>query len=449
MKSSALTMLTAGFLVACSTAPDASEREASPDPNRGVTEAVGSGGQESIPSADANAEGCGDRVLRWGANIHDGFQNPIDAEDLAESKLEQLAATMEARHLRTARMDLWADDEEYLKKFMRVVQRLAQHHIGVEAILFNKYSKGQTMWRTCQNPKPMVTEDFLKEVEEDSYELIRPLIEATDGVVRDFELQNEVSLYENINPDDDPNKSYGGMPCARMQAANMRGMLRAITERRKAGAPLRVIVGATGRSFGFLRFMQEERVEFDVVGYHAYPAEGHEPLDSDRYFGAGGPLGQLVEFHRPIHINEFNCAEIYWGTGDLAEKASYENEAGQPVTELCLRSLVKHLKEIAKYRSPYEDAFVESVHFYEMWDEPYDYGDAEPTEKAPPENRFGLTYNIDSPKVHLYLASAFAGGALSDAEKLELTRKRQSDIDGGLLTGTEIGQWSGCGSGTP
>lgn len=71
------------------------------------------------------------------------------------------------------------------------------------------------------------------------------------------------------------------------------------------------------------------------------------------------------------------------------------------------------------------------MHWYEIFDEP---------SKAPPENRFGLLEDLSTPKVHLYLASAFAGGALSGVEQNEITSRS-------LLTSAQIGSWAGCGAG--
>jgi hypothetical protein len=82
-------------------------------------------------------------------------------------------------------------------------------------------------------------------------------------------------------------------------------------------------------------------------------------------------------FNRPIHINEFNCGEIYSGSAIYPGDPNYENQAGQPVTEACLKGLAKHLLEIATQTV----ANVESVHFCEALDE---------VGKPVLENRFGL-----------------------------------------------------------
>jgi hypothetical protein len=148
------------------------------------------------------------------------------------------------------------------------------------------------------------------------------------------------------------------------------------------------------------------------VGYHIYPWEKHEPLDQDRWFGAGGPLGQLAQFHKPIRINEFNAGEIYSGGPAYPGGADYENEPGQPLTEEGFRSLDKHLKELVNQKV----ANVEAVLFYEIWDEPG---------KKPPENRFGLYYDygLQRPKISLLIAASFAGGYLSPAEQNELAKR--------------------------
>jgi hypothetical protein len=343
-------------------------------------------------------------------NIHDGGPDP-----------QQLAGVMAARHLTTARMDLWANDAVYLARFRNAVTALAARGLRAEAVVYNRFSAGQPQSQDCDAD--------LSAVEQSSYEQTLPVIRGTEDLVHDFELQNEISLYKSIKTAGTTGQSPGdyNVACALMQAANLRGMARAVVdERTRTGLPLRIILGTTDRSFGLLTFMEQKNVTFDVVGYHIYPWEVHAPLDQDPWFGAGGPIGQLAKFSRPIHLNEFNCGETYSGTGDYAAKPAYENQAGGPVTEACLRSLAKHLKELVNQTA----ANVESVHFYEVWDEPA---------KVAPENRFGLMFELGMPKVHLYLAAAFSGGTLSPTEASEVTSR-------GLLTAAQIANWSACGA---
>lgn len=60
------------------------------------------------------------------------------------------------------------------------------------------------------------------------------------------------------------------------------------------------------------------------------------------------------------------------------------------------------------------DADVESVLIYELFDEP---------KKAPPENRFGLMYDLNTPKIPLYMLSRFAGKNLAPHEAEELAKR--------------------------
>ena len=168
--------------------------------------------------------------------------------------------------------------------------------------------------------------------------------------MHDFELQNEISLYPAIKKPSTTgqNATDYDVAEARLQAAVCKGMSRAIDDVRKAsGLPLRIILDTTDRSFGFLTFMKQHGVLFDIAGYHIYPWKQHEALDKDPWFGEGGPLGQLAKFNLPIHINEFNAGEIYSGTDAYASLPDYENTPGRAVTEAGFSSVAKHLTEIA------------------------------------------------------------------------------------------------------
>jgi hypothetical protein len=335
-------------------------------------------------------------ALQWGANVHAGGSSP-----------QALANTMAQRNLMCARMDLWGNDHNYLAQFRNAATFLNAKGIRIEAVVFTVFSRGQS--------RSQDTGANLTEVEQTAYNQTRSQIDSTKDLVHDYELQNEISLYPNIKASGatGQNASDYNVAEGRLQAAVLHGMSRAIDDvRRASGLPLRIILGTTDRSFGMLTFMQQQGVLFDVVGYHIYPWEQNAALDQDTWYGTGGPLGQLAGFSKPIHINEFNAGEIYSGTGGYSSRASYENLAGQPVTEAGFRSVDKHLKEIVNQTV----ANVEAVLFYEIWDEP--------TNPAP-ENRFGLYYDaaLTRPKISLYLASCYAGGALSAAERDSLTRR--------------------------
>lgn len=334
--------------------------------------------------------------VQIGVNIHSGGNDP---ENVAEKLAE--------RNLKCVRMDLWGNDAKYLAKFRAAAEALNAKNISIEAVLYTKYSEDQ--------PKHQDYSADLKEVEKSVYESIKLQVESTKDVMKNYELQNEMSLYKGIKAagSSGQNANDYDTPAGRLQAAVLRGMSKAIDDVRKAsGLPLRIIIGTTDRSFGLLAFMQQQGVLFDVVGYHICPWEGHKPLDQDPWFGDGGPIGQLAQFNKPIRINEYNAGEIFSGGPGHTAKPNYENQNGDAVTEAGFRSIDKHLKEIMNASG----ANIEAVLFYEIWDEP---------RKAIPENRFGLYSDeaLEQPKMSLLIAASFAGGKLSKAEKDELLKR--------------------------
>ena len=341
----------------------------------------------------------GTNTIQLGVNIHDGGGDPkVLADKLAE------------RNLKLVRMDLWGNDPRYLAKFRNAFTTLNSKGIAVQATFYVSFSHGQ---KRNQD----VGAD-LKEVEQSAYKQTLIQINATKDLVRDYELQNETSLYPNILATNSTGQKTGDFdtPEGRLQAASLRGMSRAVDDVRKSsGLPHRIILGTVGRHWGFLTFMQQQGVLFDVVGYHAYPHLKHQPLDQNPWFGSGGALGQLSRFNKPVTINEFNAGEIYNGTTNGANRhpgPNYQNKTGDEATEDGFKSVNKHLLAIVNQNA----ANVESVLFYEIWDEP---------RKAAPENRFGLFYDftLQQPKISLLIATSFAGGTLSPAEQNELTAR--------------------------
>jgi hypothetical protein len=329
-----------------------------------------------------------------GVNIHHG-------RSAADNTT--VATIMKQRGLSTARMDLIYDADPTALRDQ--VQRIRANGGDVEVTLQTSFQ-----WdHSCNRD--------LAFIEQDAYAETAAAVHQVKDIVHDIELLNETQLRPEIlaevpwNTVGTATAPYEGKPCVATLTAALRGMSRAVRDiRQSSGLPLRTILGVVGRDFGFLTFMQAKGVLFDVVGYHIYPHAIHTSLLSDPWFGAGGPLAQLAVFNRPVRINEFNCGEIY--------TSSYENRAGSPTTETCLTSLDRHLSDL-RVQTLID---LEAVQIYELLDEP---------QKAAPENRFGLMYDLALPKVHLFLISAFAGGALSDAERYEITRR-------GLLTDAEI-----------
>jgi len=333
--------------------------------------------------------------IHWGVNIHRGGDNP-----------QNMANVLSERNLKYVRMDFWGSDPTSLTQFITAAQIMNAKNIKVQAIVFSVFSAGQS--RNGDYSANLV------EVEQTAYNNTKPQIESVKNLVSEFELQNEIPLYPNmaVSGATGQNTLDYDTPAGRLQAAVLRGMSRAIDDVRKASnLSFRIILGTVDRRFGFLSYMLQQGVIFDITGYHIYPSRYDGALDENIWFGQGGPLGQLAKFNRPIHINEFNSAEIYQGTANHAG-AAYENVIGKPVTELGFESLYTHLNEIVKQKV----AKVEAVYFYEINDN---------TTKTAPENRFGLYFDnsLQQPKISLYIATAFAGGKLSEIEKDSLIKR--------------------------
>jgi hypothetical protein len=326
--------------------------------------------------------------LQIGVNIHTG-----GGSTTANS---QIASVMANRNLRVARLDYFPNDQNTRDPIVKINANGGRAQLVVQ----NSYQ-----WDSSCNQN-------LAAVEQDSYNQTSQMVGAIKDIAHDFEVFNEVQLYPWItnevawNSVGTSSAPYAGKPCVASITAAIRGATRAIHDQGQ-----RAIVGVIGRDFGWLSWLRQNNVSWDVTGYHIYPRYEHASLASDPWFGTNGPLYQLSLFGKPITINEFNCGEIYDGT--------YENTAGQPDTETCLESVNKHLPEIQNYSG---SQFIESVVTYELLDEP---------SKGAPENHFGLMYDLGNPKIELYLVTALAGGNLTSTEQATITSR-------GLLTDAQI-----------
>jgi hypothetical protein len=333
-------------------------------------------------------------AIEFGVNIHYGETPEINAGR---------AAVMKERNFRTARMDLVFDKEP--GKLRDQVQRIRANGGTVEAVVMTSH-----LWDHSCNQD-------LAAVESKAFRETFSTVDRVKDLVQDFELLNETDLSPEVVrelPKDIAGWStapYEGKPCVASTAAALRGMSHAIREvRASSGLPLRILFGQSARSWGFLRFMQRQGVDWDVTTWHIYSGL-HEPsLLTGSPHEPGGPLAQLAALGKPVHVNEFNCSEIF--------QDSYENEPGRPLTEACLQSFANHLRELVDQKV----ANIESIHVYELLDESF---------KDAPENRFGLMRDLGHPKPHLLLYTAFAGGYLTQQERCEIAAR-------GLMTEDEI-----------
>jgi hypothetical protein len=315
-----------------------------------------------------------------------------------------LADLMKTRNFKTARQDLSANTDITARRAH--VNRIRANGGSVEVTLQNSYQ-----WNnTCP-------QDFAN-VETKSYNEAYAIVDKFKDVIYDYELLNEVSLRPETKAEVPWNTAgtsatpYENKPCYATMVAVLKGMSRAVRDiKAKSGYPLRVILGAVGRDFGFLTFMKNKGVVFDVVGWHIYPSDTQKSLLTDTWYGTGGPLYQLSLFNKPVRINEFNCGNIYDG--------NYDNKPGSATTLACFQAYKKHVKDLFNQA---HIAKLESVTLYELFDEP---------DKAGAEGRFGLMYDINKPKDHLFIITAFAGGNLSTSEQQKVTSL-------GILTDKEI-----------
>ena len=227
--------------------------------------------------------------------------------------------------------------------------------------------------------------------------------------INDWEMENELNL---VARDTDGKRLFGhgyaadeyDTPIMNDWAAVLKGMSDAIDKINKDhGLRLRKTLNTTSTMFGFLDFMASKGVGFDVISFHYYEVLGQNP---HRAWGgsrmAFSLFKKLASYGKPVVFNEVNCAEIY--------KPDYENEAGKPRTEACYKSF----HDTLNYLNSQQDADIESVCIYELYDEPH---------KKPPENRFGLMYDLNTPKVPLYILSRLAGGKLAPHEAEELAKR--------------------------
>lgn len=326
-----------------------------------------------------------------------------------ESQNRRIAAVMKERNLRSIRLERFIDLSDVSGQ-RDLVNRIRAQGGRAQLVLSPPYHT--TKDASCRQD--------LAAVEKENYDYTVAMVSPMQDIVHVYELLNEVQHRKELvaevpyNSAHNSTAPYEGKPCHATLAAVMRGMSRAIVDIREAsGQPLRIIVGLIGKDFGLLKWLGQQGVVYDIVGYHAYPYLWESTLTTNLRMGPQGQLGELAKFNKPIHLNEFNCGEIY--------RPDYRNRDGDPATEACLKSFALHMKVLSSQKL----ANIEEVDVYQIKDEPGWTG------SGGAEGRFGLMYDLDHPKVNMALVSAFAGGALSAEERTALTSRL-------LLTDAEI-----------
>jgi hypothetical protein len=342
-----------------------------------------------------------------GVNVHFGGSSTTENTTITN--------LLKARNIRRIRMDLIHDAGPWTLQ-RDFIQKVNANGGKVEVTLQISFQWNNTVYTSGQYAA----------IEQQAYNETYACVNIMKDLIHDYELLNEVSLRPECLADVPLNSggatadAYIGKDSYESLARVLKGMADAIHAiGTSSGLPLRVILGAVGRDFGMINFMQLRGVNVDVIGYHNYSGFNQESLLTDPWYGTGGPLTRLAAFGKPVTYNEFNAAEIY--------DAAYNNTVGQTLTENGYKSIGKHLKDLYGQTIIPE---LEAVCLYELLDEPA---------KPAPENRFGILYNLTTPKVALYITTAFAGGALTTAERAEITSRN-------ILTNAEIDAMQAVGT---
>jgi len=340
------------------------------------------------------------QVMAWG----------VDGPTSKKMDVRPIFALLHARGITQYRINAYLADGTdgfQVQTYREMIQLAKEYHISLKPILFTPFQEGD---RTDHGKYPKGDAAALYA---SAYNRTYKFVSEFRNDLPDWELGNEVNLQIK---DADGKRLFGkGQTAAEFDtpvmndwAAVLRGMSDAIEKvNTEHGLHLRRALNTTSTMFGFLDFMASRGVKFEIISYHYY---AHLGVNPHHFFGHRDEGGfdlfkKLASYKKAVVVNELNCAEIY--------DSDYENEAGKPKTETGFKNLYTTLKYFAEQT----DLKIEALDIYELLDEPA---------KAPPENRFGLMYDLGRPKVPFFLLTQFAGGKLSADEKKLL-------MDRGLL----------------
>lgn len=282
----------------------------------------------------------------------------------------------------------WDTEPTVVNNFRAVVNAAKANGIILECVLMTAFGWGD---RTDHGLYPKGDTAALYS---QGYRRVYDFVSLFAKDVRDWELANEVNL---LARDSSGQQLWGrGMTAAEFEQplmkdwfAVLKGMSDAIEDiNRVKGTHLRRIVGTTGSMFGYIDYMRSKGVKVDMIGYHYYEHAGVNPAS---YWLRDKPsfnlFAKLGSYGLPVTVNEMNCAEIY--------DSNFVNLN----TSTTMATCNSNLKTMLQTWMAQKYANIESIILYEMFDEPA---------KSTPENRFGLMYNINSPKPTFNTVASFA-----------------------------------------
>jgi hypothetical protein len=375
----------------------------------GVTDGGVSDGGGSSDAGGRGGDSAAVSSLIYGANVHPY----ADYGSAAPSAVNTQFSLMQDRKLVKARVDL-APVSSAAATAQTYVTAGASNGISLSVML--------GIDAVCTSDGHTFTTNDATTIYNDTYQAVLSYVTPLRDSVTDFEMGNELDLtagqgqspggwnegwvasdWQNIS-------AYGSPDYFANWASAVKGAADALAAiNTQYGTHLRRILNTTGTHVGFLDFMSQSGVDYDVISYHYYYLLGtspyalaaQQPGSSSNTWDVFAGLGA---YGHPVTINEMNCAEIY--------DSNFQNTATDPLYATCLTNVRSQLG----YFETQTEMDLESVYVYELLDEP---------SQAAPENHFGLFWNDPvgdyTPKANLYLWSAFAGGALSSSEEATLS----------------------------
>lgn len=356
------------------------------------------------PSAIAAGNASG---LVWGACGHPSSTGPQLWRDPAMQ-----IATLAQRGLKTYRFDVFlTSDHPNAAADVQTLLSFAQASgITLHPVLYVPFTWGDS---TDGGRYPSTDEGL----EAQGYNRVFPFVLQFAGAIRDWELENELSLRAGFKSGMGRYASDYSTVTARQWAAVLRGMSRAVRDAGVAsGAQLRTVVDTVYVDLGLTPYLESQGVFVDKLAYHYYYAAATTPYKI--YAPDGSTINlfaELAQLGKPVIINEFNAGEIYApGHGKPYDDAA------------ALLSLKTHIGYLLSQTT----ANIEGVEFYELYNEAW---------KDVVESNFGLMSDAVLPRKQILLAAAYACGQLSTTERATL-------LDSGLFTIDELNaRLSACG----
>lgn len=326
-------------------------------------------------------------AFTWGVCGHQIWGNQLWQDP------ETQFATMERYGLTTYRFDVPLADNhpEAAEKLQKLIVFAAKHHITLHPILYVPFTWGDNATDSGKYP---ATEAGL---ESQGYNRVYPFVLQFSSQIRDWELENELSLKKGVKTGIGNSVADYETEKAHQWAAVLRGMSRAIHDvQAKTGKPLRVAIDFMGVDYGLIDFLQQHGVMIDKLAYHYYYELKTNPYDLRFKNGPTDIFAQFRRLDKPVIINEFNAAEIY----EPKKHIPYDDAKA-------LASLKEHIEYISNQKK----TNIEGVEYYELYNE---------SEKDVAESNFGLMSDPDHPRTQMLLAATYACGKLSLTERKAL-----------------------------